>query len=214
MNTSPTPPGPSSAPTRSRTQIWILICVFFAPLLLAFILYYGFEGWRPGGSTNRGELIDPARPLPEVALPEANGGELTPAELRGKWTLVYVGDGRCDDACRASLTLMRQTRLALNDEMSRVQRLFLVTGNCCDQTYLDAEHGGLITALADNPPGKTLMQVFPSGMQGQEAGHEGRIYVVDPLGNLMMTYGPELIANTPKGLLEDLKKLLKLSHIG
>jgi cytochrome oxidase Cu insertion factor (SCO1/SenC/PrrC family) len=213
MNTSSTPsPEPSSQPTpRSRTQMWILICVFFAPLALAFVLYYGFEGWRPGGSTNRGELIDPARPLPEVTLPDASGGELTPAELHGKWTLIYVGDGRCDDACRAALTLMRQTRLALNDEMSRVQRLFLVTGNCCDRPYLDTEHSGLIIALADNPPGKTLMQVFPSGTP---TGFQGRIYVVDPLGNLMMSYSPALVAKAPKGLLEDLKKLLKLSHIG
>ena len=37
------------------------------------------------------------------------------------------------------------------------------------------------------------------------------LYVVDPLGNLMMRFDTR---GDPKGLLEDLKKLLKLSHIG
>ncbi len=91
-----------STPGRSRAQIWILIGVFFAPLALAFLLYYGSEGWRPPGNTNRGELISPPRPLPGVEA------------WRGKWTLVYIGDGRCDGGCRAALTLRRQTRLALN----------------------------------------------------------------------------------------------------
>jgi len=39
----------------------------------------------------------------------------------------------------------------------------------------------------------------------------GRIYLIDPLGNLMMSYSPR---SEPKGILSDMKKLLKLSHIG
>jgi hypothetical protein len=103
---------------------------------------------------------------------------------------------------------MRQTRLALNDDMTRVQRFLLVTGNCCDQTYLDAEHPGLTVALIDDAAGKALLAIFPDG---QSAMRQGAIFIVDPLGNLMMSYG----AGIPqKGLLEDLKQLLKLSHIG
>ena len=37
------------------------------------------------------------------------------------------------------------------------------------------------------------------------------LYIVDPLGNLMMRHDA---AHTSKDLLTDLKKLLKLSHIG
>ena len=192
---------------RSRTQVWILVGVFFAPLALAFLLYYGSGGWRPPGSTNRGELISPPRPLPSVELPTATG-TLPPATWRGKWTLVYVGDGRCNDHCRAALTLMRQTRLALNADMTRVQRIFLVTGNCCDVTYLDTEHPGLAVARADNEAGAALLAAFPDA----RAAVDGSIYVVDPLGNLMMRHAPG--AALSKDLLEDLRKLLELSHIG
>ncbi|HEY6641499.1 SCO family protein [Povalibacter sp.] len=200
---------PDTATRRSRRMAWILVGAFFGPLLLAFLLYYGgsFVGdgaWRPAGNTNRGDLIHPARPLPAFELVTTTGEKLDARTLDGKWNVIFVGDGQCDARCREALVLMRQTRLALNDDMTRVQRLFLVTDHCCDQTYLDAEHAGLITATLDSPDGQSLLAVFPDTDQG-------RIYIVDPLGNLMMSYSREA---PQKGLLEDLKKLLKLSHIG
>lgn len=194
-------------PLRSRKQVYVLIGVFFAPLVLAFILYYGL-GVRPSGSTNKGDLIHPAVPLPEVTLPGVADQHLPANFLRGKWSMVFIGDGACDNRCREALTLMRQTRLALNDDITRVQRVFLVTGNCCDSNYLDQEQRGLLLGRIDNPAGKTLLETFPDGAQ---AGEPGRIYLVDPLGNLMMKYEPDA---PQKALLDDLKKLLKLSHIG
>ena len=199
------------APRPARTQIWILVGVFFAPLALAFLLYYGSGGWRPPGSTNHGELISPPRPLPSVALPGISGAPLAPETWQGKWTLLYVGDGRCDERCRAALTLMRQTRLALNADMPRVQRIFLATGNCCDRAYLAAEHPGLLVARADNQAGAALFAAFPDALPAADR-LGNAIYVVDPLGNLMMRHAPE--PAPAKGLLEDLRKLLKLSHIG
>ena len=190
---------------RSRAQVWILLAVFFVPLALAFLLYYGSGGWRPPGSTNHGELISPPRPLPSVTLPTPGGAPLAPETWHGKWTLLYVGDGRCDGRCRAALVLMRQTRLALNADMTRVQRIFLATGNCCDRAYLDAEHPDLAIALADNDAGAQLLAAFPDTA-------DNFIYVIDPLGNLMMRHVPE--PPPAKGLLEDLRRLLKLSHIG
>jgi len=192
---------------RSRKQIWVLIVAFIAPLALAFVLYYGL-GVRPHGTTNKGDLIQPARPLPEVELPGAADQTLAADALRGKWSMVFIGDGACDARCREALTLMRQTRLALADKMDRVQRVFLVSGNCCDNAYLDTEQSGLLLGRIDNPAGRTLLETFPDA---DRAAQLGRIYLVDPLGNLMMKYE----ADAPqKGLLEDLKKLLKLSHIG
>ncbi|HKE97145.1 MAG TPA: hypothetical protein VKB34_22740 [Povalibacter sp.] len=207
MPQPPNDPAPES-PRRSRAQVWLVIGVFFVPLLAAFLLYYGAPGWRPPGSTNRGDLISPARPLPAVELPRSNGDSLSIAALQGKWTLVYVGDGQCDARCREALVLTRQTRLALNKDVLRVQRVFLATANCCDQSYLAAEHTDLITARVDNEAGQQLLSTFP---EGAATGQRGRIYIVDPLGNLMMSYGPQA---PHKGLLEDLKKLLRLSHIG
>ena len=38
-----------------------------------------------------------------------------------------------------------------------------------------------------------------------------RLYIIDPLGNLMMSYPPDI---NPRGIMKDLKKLLKFSRIG
>jgi hypothetical protein len=175
-----------------RKQLWILVALFFAPLALAFLLYYG-GGWRPPGSTNKGELISPARPLP------------VGSDWHGKWTLVYVGEGRCDERCRAALVLTRQTRLALNADMTRVRRVFLATGDCCDLAYLQAEHPDLSIMRGGDAVAPELLAAFP------DLG-SGSIYIVDPLGNLMMRHAPT--TGLSKDLLEDLRKLLKLSHIG
>jgi cytochrome oxidase Cu insertion factor (SCO1/SenC/PrrC family) len=194
----------------NRKPIWLLIGMFFVPLFAAFVLYYGVDGWRPAGSTNHGDLIVPARPLPELTLPLSQAGNSDLKLFHGKWTLVYIGGGQCDTRCREALYLIRQTRLALSDDMIRVQRVFLTTGQCCDQAYLDQEQAGLIVVRADSETAAPLLREFSdaAGMPAQQA---GRIYIVDPLGNLMMGYGP---AAQPKGMLEDLKKLLRLSHIG
>jgi cytochrome oxidase Cu insertion factor (SCO1/SenC/PrrC family) len=206
---SPTNSTNQPSPARSRTQIWILIGVFFAPLTIAFVLYYGLDGWRPSGNTNHGELIQPPAPVPEIALSTPQGAQHPPGLLRDKWTLVYVGSGDCDSRCREALTLMRQTRLALNDDMTRVQRLFLVTQGCCDETYLATEHAGLLVATLDENA-TAIGSVFAAATP-EPLAEAGRIYIVDPLGNLMMSYPRDA---EPKGLLQDLKKLLKFSHIG
>lgn len=177
----------------NRRFLYLLIALFFLPVAAAFVMYYG-TGWRPAKQTNHGELYQPPRPLPAAA-----------AALRDKWTLVYVGDGACDADCRTALVFARQTRLSLNQEMTRVNRVLLATANCCDHDYLAGEHAGLEIIDAGDPAWKALLAVFPAADRAQS------LFIVDPLGNLVMRYD---VHASPQGLLTDLKKLLKLSHIG
>jgi len=191
---------------QSRRRLVLLAALFLVPLLAAFLLYYG-NLWRPQGGTNKGDLITPARPLPQAALTLADGTQSLPTVLQDKWSWIYIGDGQCDERCRIALADMRQARLLLTDKMDRVQRVFLFTGTCCDQAYIAAEQQGLIAARFDNPQ---LVAQFPT-YDGVPVEKAGRIYVVDPLGNLMMSYPATAPANW---LILDLKQLLKLSHIG
>jgi cytochrome oxidase Cu insertion factor (SCO1/SenC/PrrC family) len=189
---------------RNMRTIGLLAAIFFLPLVASFYMYYG-GAWRPATSTAHGELYQPARPLPKADLRDASG-EFAPADvLNEKWSLVYVGGGACDEACRSALYFMRQTRLSLNNEMTRVSRIFLATSQCCDREFLEREHAGLVTLDASGPEAADLVAAFPA--QDRELS----LYIVDPLGNLVMRYDTR---DTPKGLLTDLKKLLKLSHIG
>jgi cytochrome oxidase Cu insertion factor (SCO1/SenC/PrrC family) len=188
---------------RGRRTLLIVAAVFLLPVAVAFTLYYG-KLWRPANSSSKGELIEPARPLNVAGLRSADGAPAAPAVLAGKWTLLYVGDGRCDAACRTALVFGRQSRLALNNEMTRVQRVFLATGNCCDTEYFAREHAGLVALDGSAPEAAALLGQFPGE-------REHTLYIVDPLGNLMMRHDA---SQTTKDLLSDLKKLLKLSHIG
>lgn len=189
--------------SRGRRQLLIVAAVFLLPVFGAFALYYG-KLWRPAGSSSKGELIQPARPLAIAGLRHVDGTPADPAELRDKWTLLYIGDGACDADCRTALVFGRQTRLALNNDMTRVQRVFLATSHCCDMDYLNAEHPGLVALDASSPEAQPLLAQFPGD-------HPRSLFIVDPLGNLMMRHDA---SHTTKDLLSDLKKLLKLSHIG
>jgi len=187
---------------RGRRTLLIVAAVFLLPVAVAFTLYY--NNWRPANSANKGELIDPARPLVVKGLRHADGTPADASVFADKWTLIYIGDGGCDEACRTALVFGRQTRLALNNEMTRVQRVFLATGNCCDSDYFAREQAGLVALDASAPEASGLLAQFPDG-------RENTLFIVDPLGNLMMRHDA---SHTTKDLLSDLKKLLKLSHIG
>jgi hypothetical protein len=191
---------------RQRRILIGLALMFFAPLGLSFYLYYG-KSWRPGGRVNAGELIAPARPLPSLALPLANAGETNPQFLKGKWTLLYVQRGRCDDECRKALYDTRQVRLALDREMDRVQRVLIGDSDCCDFQELKAAHPDLIVIRA-SPADEPLLALLPKVAGAVNA---QRVYLIDPLGNVMMSYAPDVKS---KGMLEDMKRLLRLSSIG
>jgi hypothetical protein len=214
----------AAGPDHVRRQRRILIAMgllFFAPLGLAFYLYYG-PAWRPGGRVNHGELIDPPRPLPPLTLPmvtsgrpgiePADGAVSAPDFLKHKWTFLYWGSGSCSARCRTDLYNTRQVRIALNRDMDRVQRVFLAEGACCDREFLREQHPDLITLRATPAAAPLLALMVPKHRAGAGEGRvEDRIYLIDPLGNLMMSYAPDANA---KGMLEDMKRLLGLSHVG
>jgi hypothetical protein len=181
---------------RQRRMLVGLAVLFFAPLALSFYLYYGQSSLQPLGKVNRGVLVLPPRQVPAGALPSAS---------TGKWTLVVVSEGACESQCRRRLYDTRQVRTALDRDLPRVQRLLVAVGDCCDQAMLAHDHPDLTVmhAPADAP--------LLAALKVDATEPAGRIFVIDPLGNFMMWYAADAPA---KGLLEDMKRLLKLSHIG
>ena len=101
---------------------------------------------------------------------------------------------------------MRQTRQLLAADMDRVQRVFIVRSDCCNMEFLDEGTSGPRGGEGGRPVDARLLRAVP-----RHANPTHSIYIVDPLGNLMMRFDAR---ENPKGLLSDMKKLLKLSHIG
>jgi hypothetical protein len=203
-------PSARAAAGNNRRPLLVLLVLFIAPLALAFWLYYG-SSWRPLRRTNHGELIQPVVTLPALARPTAGSSDATAASLfRAKWSLLVIAAGAgassqgCDADCRSALIYARQTWLSLGKLAPRVQRVLLAGANCCDLAYLQREHLGLVTLKVADPAVARVLGAVPLP-------HEHAIFVVDPLGNLMMRYD---VRQDPQGLRVDLKKLLELSHIG
>lgn len=206
---------PFSAETRRRRRLVLLaiVAVFLLPILAARWYYASIaERGGPAVTTNHGVLVDPARPLPTVFLTPLAETELPDTVLANKWTLLMVGDNGCDKTCWENLYKTRQIRTALNQEMSRVQRLLILTGEVPLELpqELRAQHPALmITQARASDFGKLLSQLRIAGEPGPLKAD--RIYLVDPLGNLLMWYPP---GQSGTDMLHDLQKLLKISQIG
>jgi cytochrome oxidase Cu insertion factor (SCO1/SenC/PrrC family) len=183
---------------KGRLQLTLLALVFFGPLILATWLYFSGAGLQPDGRTNHGELLEPIIALPE-ALPESALLD----HVDGRWLLVYVNGGACDDACKQALYTLRQSRLMLGQDMDRMARIFLRAESAPDTVILGDKYSGTIT-LVDDELIALLQAKAP-------AGEAGGYYLVDPLGNLVMYFAPEL---DPAAMVKDIEHLLELSRIG
>ena len=196
----------------SRQALVLLGLLFMTPAFVAWVMHNSSEeGWRPEGTTNRGVLVHPARPLAfpaDLMVADVSANDY----LQGRWTLLYIGDHDCDEVCNNNLYKMRQVHIAQNENMKRVQRLFLVRGAELPETLgvlLQTEYSKMDVALLTEAHARQLAPDFVidgHSMEGAE-----RVYIIDPLGNLMMYYPADA---EPGGMLKDLKKMLKYSKIG
>ena len=170
-----------------------------APFIAALIAYYG---WQPQGAMNYGELI-PAHPLIDPPLRHLDQSPFRLSELKGKWILLQLDESDCAESCRAKLYNMRQVRLAQGREMERVERVWLILDETPLQTSLMREYEGTRMLRA---AGSALAAQFAPVADARDY-----IYLIDPLGNLMLRFPRNA---DPRKIHKDLARLLKVSRIG
>ena len=204
-------PVSTSFPSTGKSKLIILALLFVLPVALAVVLY--ISGWRPSGTVNHGELMQPARPIGDGAFRTLDGKQLTFSELsKKKWSLVYFGSAECRKRCEQDLYKLRQVHIAQGKEAERVQRVFVVT----DATALDLlrytlkDYPGMIVLVGPPPAVQQLARQF-SVPAGSALDGLDRMYLVDPLGNFMLHYAPDA---DPSGMRKDLVRLLKVSQVG
>lgn len=194
----------------SRLKIALIALVFMLPVAISYILYS--IGWQPASTINHGELVEPARSISDVSLQTLAGTRIRFLDLRRKWSLIYFGSAECLSPCERNLYKMQQVRLAQGKNADRIQRVFVVT----DTRALDLlrytlkEYPGMqvLTGPAENVKALAEQFVLPVGTPLDDL---DRIYLVDPTGNLMMSYPADA---DPSGMRKDLARLLKVSQIG
>lgn len=190
---------------RTRSGRWKMIVVLLAcaaPVVASYFTYYVI---RPEGRRNFGELIDPQRPLPNLAAMDLAGNAINLRTLKGQWLMVTVSGGACDELCSSNLYLQRQLRESLGKDKDRVDRVWLIS----DDVPVAPK---LLPALKE----ATVLRVPRADLEAWLAPAAGEplaahFYVVDPLGNWMMRFPAGLdLASAPKAK-RDLDRLLRAS---
>ena len=184
----------------------MLFAVFVVPLMIAIAMYVMRGDSAQIKTVAYGELIHPAQPIDILTVRLNENDSYTLENLQGKWTYILYLDDACNLECEAALFKIRQTRLATGREANRVQSLMMLGSN---QDVIVDE-----IVLKRNPKiifGQLEQIVITDDVVSKEILQPNIIYLVDPNGNLMMKYD---VTSTSKGMLKDIKKLLKLSNIG
>ena len=190
---------PNVAQRSFRINLVLIFAVFAVPLIAAYLSYYV---WPPQGRLNYGELIDP-KTMPDVALRDADGKEFSLSTLRGKWIMLSVDSADCDEACDHKLFLMRQTRISMTKEMNRIERVLLLRGDAKATAELAKKYPGMHILSGAND---SLLNTFPGAPNAAD-----HIYLVDPVGQVMMRYVKNPDAT---GIRRDLTRLLSVSQVG
>ena len=195
----------------NKKRLLIIFALFFVPLAIAAIWYTLLPAnYRPGSTTNNGNLIQPIYPVQAFSQKTKDGADYSGKDLETKWTLVHLVNDTCDEACSKWLYNTRQIRIALAEDMERVNRLTVVDSiKVATQNNKMWESHPDMKVIIDDEKG-TLGPQIRSTADAQPY-PENSVFLIDPLGNLMMHFPPNL---EPKKLMKDLEKLLKLSRIG
>jgi hypothetical protein len=178
---------------RGRLQLIMILAVVIAPMLLASAMYQ-WRFWVPETRSYHGELLGSGQTLQDLGV----GGEVEP-----RWQLLVTAPGSCERDCQELVFLARQIHIGLNREVSRASHT-LATASTLDADYdakLRREYPQLQRLSLDS-------QAYTQ-LAGQSA--EPQLWLVDPMGNLVLRYD---ISSKPKGILDDLRFLLKISQIG
>ena len=184
---------------RSRTSLWLIGVLCAAPVVASYVAYYFAP---PASHTHHGELLATG-PLSDARLELTDGTPFQLSRLRGKWVLLMVDSGNCDEFCRRKLFGLRQLRLTQGKDMERIERAWLI-----------ADDVAPAAAVVGDFPGTWLVRAAGSGLLAQLPAARAladHIYVIDPLGNLVLRYPRDA---DPSGIIRDLVRLLKTSRIG
>lgn len=194
-------------PARPQRSIWpvvgvLLVCL--TPVIIAVVLYLNPQ-WLDGTGSNYGTILEPQRPMPAaeaLRLTDLNGSPYDFQQLRGQWLLVTADGAACPESCARKLFITRQTHASTGKNVVRIERVWFVTD--------DAKVPDIVQEAYE---GTHILRVSPEQLQAY-MGHdapEKHIWLIDPLGNLMMRFPEEV---DPSGLRRDLGKLLFASQIG
>lgn len=167
---------------RKGRRVLLLMLIFFLVPIVVVIAMYKLD-WKPGGASV-GELVTPARLLnsaPDIL--DSHSQQLKPQFWKEKWSIVQVA-AECQKTCQDKLHDMRQLHASLYKDMDRAQRVLITTTH--DVEKIKSDYPDLI--IINQPTGSITELSQQFDLNHEDAATSNRLYLVDPLGHLMMSY--------------------------
>jgi hypothetical protein len=178
---------------RGRLQLIMILAVVIVPMILASAMYQ-WRFWVPETRSYHGELLGTGQTLQDLGISGTS---------EERWQLLVTAPGTCDSDCQELVFLARQIHIGLNREVGRASH------GLATATTLDADYDAKLR--------REYPQLERLGLDTQAysklAGEDGKpqLWLVDPKGNLVLRYD---VTSKPKGILNDLRFLMKVSQIG
>ncbi len=201
----------NSNKTRTRLILGLLMLIFAAPFGAAWFIYNFTDLGKGDQGNNFGELVKPSVNIPDLILTDLVSGEHT-FRLHGKWSVVYNVGKDCGLDCKRSLDMILGLKSAFEKDAGRIQSMVAVSDTTLLielKQYLAQQKGQhLLLFPGSSQVGSDNTDATPMSADVLGA---NKIYIIDPLGNLMMSYDA---GSKPEGIISDLKRLLRYSRIG
>ncbi len=190
---------------RKGRKVFMLMLVFFVVPVIVVILMYKFN-WKPNGSS-LGELVNPPHLVSSPKEVVDNQGQALQTQFwKSKWSIVYVAD-KCDETCQDRLHDLRQLHVSLYKDIDRAQRVLIT--NMQDVSKIKSDYPELI--VINNPQASISILAQEFKVNAENPMDSNRIYLVDSLGYLMMSYPTSVaLADVRK----DITRLLRYSWAG
>lgn len=202
----------AAPPLRSRAPIIAILLICLVPVVMAFLAYYVPSlGLRSEVRTHGGELIEPQRPIPapaDLALRDEQGAPFDLRQFKGQWLLISTGPGACPETCVRGLFVLRNSHASQGKDVLRLERILFVTDDAPISPVVHHAYVGTHILRAD--PRQLAAWLAPKATDPAHA-LAVRLWIVDPLGHLMMQF-PDTVP--PEGVRDDLRTLLRNSGIG
>ena len=179
---------------KGHKELLAIVGIAFLPFLIAGLLFIGFPSDEiPDDTVNEGLLI-----IPPIQIEVLEGD--------GKWLLIHIVTEKCSDECREVLFLTKQSRKALGKNAARVRRIAVSSHELTEpfMQLIMSEHKSLSLTVDSQ-----VVDALSSAIQNDAIANF--VFLMDPLGKVMMYYTPEILG---KPLLQDLRHLLRVSRIG
>ena len=189
-----------------RVRFLALISVFLSPFIAGWLALYVFE-IRPE-SNNYGTLVQPVKKLSWSQF-TSTSGKFYENGFGKKWVSIIFNEGKCEKQCRDNIFNMRQIRILLGRDTDRLQNV-LITRSVLDNemiSFLEDFKNLIVIENFTNSEFTEQFRILESGQPGQEP----MVYLIDPENNYMMFF-PTVFDEYR--VLDDIKRLLKLSQIG